>query len=361
MVNRHIIRSLQIMLGVLLILGLLTPSNLPVQAGVTSTIPKVGLITDGGPIDDSGFNQMAYEGLTRAENEGLIDGSTYIPTGDPDIDYAGAIEQCVSDGNALCITVGFVMGDATMAAADTYPGVHFAIVDMTWEDSVYPANLRGLFFAVDEAAYLAGTLAGMMSTTNCIGAIGGMSIPPVDDFIFPFTYAAQWADPGVAVLRDYADSFVDEELGADLAEDQISRGADVIFGVGGMMGQGAVRRAAELGKYIIGVDSDVYLTAFDNGTAPGADKVLTSVIKRVDNAVYHTIQDQVNAEFSSGTTMCDLANGGVGLAPYHEAEAIIPPEVVDSINEVTNSIINGTTDVWAPLWTSTIFLPMAQR
>jgi basic membrane lipoprotein Med (substrate-binding protein (PBP1-ABC) superfamily) len=185
MVSRHLTRSIKILLGSLLILELLTPSNLPVLADVTSELPKVGLITDGGPIDDSGFNQMAYEGLTRAENEGLIDGSTYIPTGDPDIDYAGAIAQCVSDGNGLCITVGFVMGDATMAAADTYPGVHFAIVDMTWEDSVYPDNLRGLFFSVDEAAYLAGTLAGMMSTTNCIGTISGMPIPPVDDFIFP--------------------------------------------------------------------------------------------------------------------------------------------------------------------------------
>lgn len=118
----------------------------------------------------------------------------------------------------------------------------------------------------------------MMSTINCIGTIGGMPIPPVDDFIFPFTYAAQWADPGVAVLRDYGDSFVDEELGADLAEGQISRRADVIFGVGGMMGQGAIRRAAELGKYIIGVDSDFYLTAFENGSIPGAGKVLTSVM-----------------------------------------------------------------------------------
>ncbi len=346
-------------LAVLLLLVLsVFASPRPGQAAQIEVLPKVGLITDGGPIDDRSFNQMAYEGLTRAETDGLIDGTVYIPVAD---EYTAAINQCVSESNVLCITVGFLLADATMSAASANPGVKFMIVDYSWEEPQYPANLRGSFFAVDEAAYLAGTMAGLMSESDKIGVIGGMSIPPVNDFILPYIYGAQWANHGVVAFTRYTNNFEDESVGASAALGLISHGADVIFGVGGQMGNGAIKAAAGQGAWVVGVDVDTYFTAFEAGTVPGSDKLITSVLKKVDNAVYQTIQDQVNNTYSSGTKLYNVANDGVGLALYHEAEDEIPVDVTNQINIVANGIANGSINVHEPYWKYYVYLPVTVK
>lgn len=264
--------------GMILIL-ILTMLALP-QSGATATpdvLPRVGLITDGGPIDDNSFNEMAYAGLHRAQTEGRIQEFVYIPTCSEGIcQYAQAIDACVSDDNDLCITVGFMMADDTMAAANANPYVDFMIADMSWEASQYPVNLRGTYFAVDEAAYLAGTMAGLMSSSNKIGIVGGMSIPAINDFILPYTYGAQWADHEVGVLTNYANNFDNEATGAAWAQTQMNQGADAIFGVGGIMGNGAIKKAAADGAWVVGVDVDTYYTVFEGGTIPGSDRLLTS-------------------------------------------------------------------------------------
>lgn len=347
-----------VILSVLIIF--LFTSNSNSQVSAIMTLPMVGLIPDG-PIDDNGFNQMAYEGLERATTENLVDGTVFPPAGNTEADYVAAIAQCIAAGNSLCITVGFMMGNPTMNAAVNNPSVHFAIVDMTWDDPSYPANLRGMHFSVDEASYLAGTLAGLMTETDKIGIVAGMSIPPVNDFVFPYMYGAQWANPPVYVMIDYANDFGNEALGATIAQSQIDRGADVIFGVGGMMGNGAIKQAGLLGKYSIGVDADTYYTAFGGGTVPGAEYLLTSVMKRVDNAVYETIVAHVNDTFTSGTFVYNVANGGVGLAPYHETEQSIPPEVIDHLNNVAAGIADGSIDIWQPFYTNFAYLPILLR
>ncbi len=303
-------------------------------------------------IDDNGFNEMAVEGLTRAETDLGVNGTIYL-SASPE-DYPVQIAQCVTDGNVLCITIGYDMMDATWNAAGLNPGVNFAIVDVTWED--YPDNLRGITFASEQAGYLAGTLAGLMTTSKVIGAIGGMDIPPVTAFMLPYRYGAQWADHDVVVLFDYANDFMDPDLGAQLAQHQIDQGADVIFGVGGPMGNGAILYAAQAGKWVIGVDADAYYAVFDGGAVDGAEFLLTSALKRVDNAVYDTIADQIAGNFSSGSIMYDLSDEGVGLAPYHEAEASIPQDVQDHVTAVMQGILNGEIDVWEP-WTYRMFLP----
>ena len=239
------------------------------QATAQKSPPLVGLVPDG-PIDDQGFNQMAYEGLMRADSENLIEGNVYLPAGNEYSDYALAISQCVSAGNSLCIAVGFMMGDPLLWAATNHPGTAFAIVDMTWDESTYPANLRGMHFSVDEAAYLAGTLAGLMTETNKIGIVAGMDIPPVNDFVIPYLYGAQWAAPEVYVMVNYANDFSNEAIGADLADFQMGRGADIIFGVGGQMGNGAIKQACSHGVYCVGADVDTYHTAFLKTADPQA-------------------------------------------------------------------------------------------
>ena len=317
----------------------------------------VGLIPDEGGIDDNGFNEMAAAGLARAVTDFSIVSAIYPPASADE--YAAKIAECVSAGNELCITVGYSMMDATMNAAGLNIDVDFAIVDATWD--TYPANLRGMTFASEEVGYLAGTLAGLMSTSKIIGAIGGFPIPPVDNFIFPYQYGAQWADPEVQMLLDYAYNFMNPVLGAQIAQDQMARGADVIFAVAGPTGNGAILQAAQDGAWTIGVDVDVYYSTFGGGTVDGSEYLLTSAMKRVDNAVYHTIEDVVNGTFSSGTMVNNLENEGVGLAPYHDAEASIPQDVQDAVAAVMQSIINGETDVWEPFYKYTINLPITMK
>ena len=345
-------------LGVTMILLLLLLA-LP-QAGQASPpkpIVYIGLIPDTGGIDDNSFNEMAAAGLAQAETDFGVVGTIY-PTS-PENDYPTQIAACVAGGNALCITVGYSMTDATLAAAIANPEVNFAIVDASWE--TYPDNLRGITFNAAQVGYLAGTLAGLMSASNVIGAIGGFPIPPVNDFMFPYQYGAQWADPQVQVLLEYAYNFMDPDLGAQMAEDQIARGADVIFAVAGPTGLGVNITTAQAGKWTIGVDVDVYYTFFGGGAVDGHEYLLTSAMKRVDMAVYHTIEDIVDATFTSGTMVNDLANEGVGLAPYHDAAASIPQAVQDQVAAVAQSIMNGETDVWEPFYKYTVALPIAMK
>lgn len=345
-------------LGVTMILLLLLLA-LP-QAGQASPpkpIVYIGLIPDTGGIDDNSFNEMAAAGLAQAETDFGVVGTIY-PTS-PENDYPTQIAACVAGGNALCITVGYSMTDATLAAAIANPEVNFAIVDASWE--TYPDNLRGITFNAAQVGYLAGTLAGLMSASNVIGAIGGFPIPPVNDFMFPYQYGAQWADPQVQVLLEYAYNFMDPDLGAQMAEDQIARGADVIFAVAGPTGLGVNITTAQAGKWTIGVDVDVYYTFFGGGALDGHEYLLTSAMKRVDMAVYHTIEDIVDATFTSGTMVNDLANEGVGLAPYHDAAASIPQAVQDQVAAVAQSIMNGGTDVWEPFYKYTVALPIAMK
>jgi basic membrane protein A len=349
----------------LILLQVVVPNHQVVSAedlNQPREVIKVGLIPDEGGINDHGFNEMANEGLELAETEFGILGTVY-PTSSID-DYGNQITQCAVDGNALCITVGFMMADATMSAALTYPGVEFAIMDATYES--YPENLRGVTFAVEEAAYLAGVLASLMTSSNVIGSIGGMSIPPVDAFIVPYQYGAQWTNPEIMVLLDYAGTFVDPNLGAQIAQQQMTQGADVIFGVGGPTGNGAILEAAQAGAWVIGVDVDIWYTVFDEGAVAGYEKLLTSVLKRIDQGVFNTIFDLFFIptplrDSNSGTVVYGFAEGGVGFAPYHAAETSIPNEIEDQIEAIAQGIIAGEIDVWAPYYTQFIYLPLTMH
>ncbi|MEL7645282.1 MAG: BMP family ABC transporter substrate-binding protein [Anaerolineaceae bacterium] len=346
---RHLILGVTVIL--LILLFALPQAG---QASYPKSIINIGLIPDVGGIDDASFNEMAAAGLAQAETDFGVIGTVY-PTSVVE-DYPDKIAECVAAGNALCITVGYSMMDATLSAANANPGVNFATVDASWE--IYPANLRGITFNSAQAGYLAGTLAGLMSASHVIGAIGGFPIPPVDHFMVPYQYGAQWADPQVQVLLEYAYNFGDPDLGAQMAQDQIARGADVIFAVAGPTGNGVNLATAMAGKWTIGVDVDVYYTIFGGGTVDGHEYLLTSAMKRVDMAVYHTIEDIVDATFASGTMVNDLANEGVGLAPYHDAAASVPQDVQDQVTAVAQSILNGGVDVWEPFYKYSIALPI---
>ncbi len=318
---------------------------------------SVGLIPDESGVGDMSFNWMAYQGLLRAETDLGVVGSVYTPTGPAD--YAAKIQQCVDDGNVLCVSVGFSMSDATWAAAAANPGVDFAIGDGTWES--YPENLRGVTYASEQVGYLAGTLAGLMTGSDVVGGVGGMEIPPVVAFLEPYRYGTQCANSEAGVIISYTGTFNDPDLGAQVAQAQMAQGADVIFAAAGPTGNGAILTATQSGAWAIGVDVDQWVTVFESGSVPGSDKLLTSAMKRIDNAVYDTIADEVMFAFTPGAVVYDLAVDGVGLAPFHEADPYIPQAVKDAVEAVRQGILSGTIDVWQPCGLHRIYLPVVLR
>lgn len=335
------------------IAGLIVLLGLQTQPPAMAQPVTVGFIPDQSGVSDDGWNSFAYQGLLRAESELGVVGTVYTPT--DFADYGPKLQQCVDDGNDLCISSSFLLFDATMNAANSNPGTLFGLIDVPYDS--YPDNLRSMIFASDEAGYLAGTLAGLMSQSDVIGAVAGVQILPVVAFADGYKHGAQCSNPAAYVLINYTGTFVDRDLGAQVAQDMITQGADVIFGVGGLTGVGAVLSATQSGVWGIGVDFDWYVTVFEDGAVDGSDKLLTSAMKRVDNVVFYTISDVVSGTFTSGATLYDLEVDGVGLAPFHEADPWLDQSVRDALDSVAQGIIAGTIDPGDSCRTY-IYLPM---
>lgn len=324
------------------------------QAAYAAT--KVGLVTDIATLSDKGLNWVSYQGLLRAQDDFGIVGTVY--TSISAADYTPNLQQCVVDGNALCISIGFPTSSAMSAVAAANPTTKFAILDSWLAD--YPSNLRGVVFYVNDAAYLAGVLAASMSQTGMVADIGAMEIPPIWDYTLPFRNGARCASPGATALLAYAGDFGDPDLGAQVAQSLIAQGADVVLGAGGASGAGVVLTATQSGKWGIGIDVDYYYALFDSGAIAGSDRLLTSVVKKLDTAVYLAICDVMSDTFTAGTVRYGLAEDGVGLAPYHEADSAVPSDVKAYIEQVRLEIIAGRIDV-NRVFCHCVYLPLIWR
>ncbi len=319
------------------ILGFIVLLLTAVAAAQTARVSQVGLVTDVGKVDDRTFNEFAYKGMMRAVKEfGLK--SAFIETQQP-TDYEKNIEQFASAGYEMIITVGFMLGDATKKMAQKYPQVRFAIVDFAYDPAV--ENIAGLVFTEDQSGFLAGALAGLMTRSQTVGIVAGIAIPPVIKFRQGYEAGVRHVCATCEVLGVYMDSFTDPARGKTAALSQIDEGADVIFGAGGPTGSGAILGAAQMGVWVIGVDQDEYNTTFKQGRAPGANKILSSAMKRVDNAVYGAIKRAVEGTFAGGTQVYDARNIGVGLAPFHDSDTAIPETVKAKLREITAALRAG--------------------
>ena len=300
--------------------------------------PKVGLVTDVGRIDDGTFNQYAYQGLERAVKEFNLT-STYIETAHQD-DGEGNILMLIEDHCQIIIVVGQGLAEVIERVAVAYPQVRFITVDFSLFKTL--PNVTSLVFAEDQAGFLAGALAGFMTESNVLGVIAGEEIPPVVKFYKGFAHGAKHTNPKVQVIGEYVGSFNDPEKGRSAAQALTQQGADVVFAPAGLTGSGAIQRAAELGAWVIGVDQDEWYTTFDGGQAPGADRLLSSAVKRVDNAVYAAIRRIVRKkEAPTPVTTCDVTNEGISLAPYHASEDAIPEEAKGRLDEIVTSLRSG--------------------
>ncbi len=319
------------------VLGFIVLLLTAVAAAQTARVSQVGLVTDVGKVDDRTFNEFAYKGMMRAVKEfGLK--SAFIETQQP-TDYEKNIEQFASAGYEMIITVGFMLGDATKKMARKYPQVRFAIVDFAYDPAV--ENIAGLVFTEDQSGFLAGALAGLMTRSQTVGIVAGIAIPPVIKFRQGYEAGVRHVCATCEVLGVYMDSFTDPARGKTAALSQIDEGADVIFGAGGPTGSGAILGAAQMGVWVIGVDQDEYNTTFKQGRAPGANKILSSAMKRVDNAVYGAIKRAVEGTFAGGTQVYDARNIGVGLAPFHDSDKAIPETVKAKLREIATALRAG--------------------
>jgi basic membrane protein A len=309
-------------------------SDVATSEGATT----VCLVTDLGRINDGSFNQSAYEGMLRAEADfGLT--TKYIET-QAQTDYEANIATCLDEGFDVIVTVGFLIYDATIAAAKANPEVYFIGVDQFPAEAV--ENFVGIQFREDQAGYLAGAMAALMSESGKIGGVYGIEIPPVVKFRNGFEQGAKHINPDIELFGVYIPDFIAPQLGAETAEAFIAEGVDVVFGAGGPTGSGGIVRAAELGAFVIGVDKDEYLSTFGEGETPGADRIITSAVKRVDNGVYDMIAAVVEggAGFPADSLyLMDASIDGVGFAPAHDAP--VPEEVTAQVQAIFEELAAG--------------------
>lgn len=298
---------------------------------------RVGLVTDVGRIDDGTFNQYAYEGLSRAAQEYGLE-MEVIQTASP-AEYDANIRRLIERGCAVIVTIGSTTGPAVERLAVRYPSVHFIVVDH--EPLPESHNVTGLVFAEDQAGFLAGALAGLMTERETVAFVGGVDVLPVRRFRRGFEHGVAFTNRRAKVVHAYTDSFTDLQAGEEGARKVMEQGADVIFAAAGASGGQAIRVAAQHGTWVIGSDLDQWVTTFKGGEAPGAERLLTTAVKRVDQAVYTAIGHALQGRLRSGVLRFDVANEGVGLAPYHAADMAVPSEVRGKIREIAEGLRLG--------------------
>ncbi|HET7572422.1 MAG TPA: BMP family ABC transporter substrate-binding protein [Gaiellaceae bacterium] len=301
--------------------------------GSSAAKPLVVLVTDIGQLNDHGFNQLAYEGLKRAQRELGIDGRVYQSASSQD--YIPNLARAAQQGAVLVVSVGFDQANAIATAAKKFPHTNFAIIDVDQRDlKGNPQNVEGIVFSEQEVGYLAGYLAGLMEKGRGgaarIGSVGGEKQPPVDRYIAGYQAGARKADPGIGLLNAYSQDWVDQTKCKVDALNQIQGGANIVFQVAGGCGLGVIDAAKQKQVWAIGVDADQsYL----------GPQVLTSAMKRVDNSVYDTVKQVLDGTFAGGTnSRFSLANDGVGLGKISPK---VPKAYVEKVDAIRKQIVAG--------------------
>ena len=318
------------------------PAEEPAEETPTTDV-KAAMVTDVGGLGDKSFNDLSYEGLKRAEEELGVE--IEVLESKEITDYETNIDTLANAGYSPIFAVGFLMTDTVVKLAPTYPDTYFAGVDEYYDP--VPANAVGLNFKEQEGSYLAGVVAGLatkdtfsdkLNADNVIGFVGGMDVPLIKKFEAGFIAGAKSVNPDVKVVSLYTGNFTDQAKGKELGLSLIEQKADVIYAAAGACGLGTIQACQEKGALFIGVDADQYLTVPGSG-----DVMLTSMMKRVDNAVFETIKLVVEDKFPAGQlAFFGLAEGGVDLAPFHDFESVIPQTITDAVDKAREDIISGT-------------------
>ncbi|SDY65392.1 basic membrane protein A [Proteiniborus ethanoligenes] len=296
---------------------------------------KVGLLTGVAGLGDKSFNDLAYDGAKQAEKELNIELKVVEP-----IDLAsteGLLRDLANAGNDMVIGVGFDMAEPMNIVSQEFPDTKFAIVDAVVEQP----NVQSLTFKEHEGSFLIGALTALMTETNKVGCIPAMDIPFLNRFTNAYEQGVKYINKDIEVIvqpigSDFS-AFNDPGKAKNIAASMYSQGIDIIYPVAGGSGTGLFEAAKDANKYALGINSD------QDYMAEGL--VLASMMKRVDVAVFESIQDVVDKSFVGELKLFGLENNGVGLSEMKYTKDIIGEEVINKLEEIKKGIIDGTIEV----------------
>ena len=300
------------------------------------------MATDVGGLGDKSFNDGAYQGLQMAK-EKLGNVEIKVIESKQQTDYIPNLSGLAEDGSDIVFAVGFLMEQAVKEVAANYPDTYFAGIDIGAGEKA-PDNFQGILYKEEQAGYLAGVVAGMMTKKhadkseklndkNVVGVVLGMLIPPVEKYEVGFIQGVHSVNPDCQVLSVTSGSFTDQAKGKEAALAMIEKGADIVFHAAGLTGLGAIQAAKEEGVMAIGVDVD------QNNVAPNT--VLTSAEKKIPRTVFLAVKSVVEGNFEGGTKVYGLQQDAVGIAPFHSFEDVVPQEVKDAVEQAKKDILAG--------------------
>ncbi|PCJ91897.1 MAG: BMP family ABC transporter substrate-binding protein [Hyphomicrobiales bacterium] len=292
---------------------------------------KPALIFDMGGKFDKSFNEAAYNGAEKFKSD------TGISYAEFEITNASQREQALRNfarrGHNPIIVMGFAQAEAMNKVSAEFPDLKFGIIDMV----VDQPNVRSVVFNEHEGSYLVGLLAGMKSETGTVGFVGGMDIPLIRKFACGYVQGVKAANPDAKVIQnmtgDTPSAWNDKVKGGEITQAQIDAGADVVYAAAGATGIGVLQKAKDAGKFSIGVDS--------NQNYLHSGSVLTSMLKRVDVAVYNAFMDAKNDTFATGFNVLGLAEDGVGWALDEHNKDLITADMKMAVEQARADIISG--------------------
>jgi basic membrane protein A len=299
------------------------------------------MATDVGGLGDQSFNDGAYQGLQMAKEELGVE--IRVVESKQQTDYIPNLTGLAEDGSNIVFAVGFLMEKAVKEAASKMPDTKFAGIDIgASEDD--PDNFKGILYKEEQAGYLAGIVAGMMTKEyageseklnddNVVGVVLGMFIPPVEKYEVGFIQGVKRVNPDCEVLSVTAGSFTDQAKGKEAAVAMIDKGADIVFHAAGLTGLGSIQAAKEQGVTAIGVDVD------QNHVAP--ETVITSAEKKIPRTVFLAVKEVVEDNFEGGTNVYGLQQNAVGISPFHSFDDVVPQAVKDELDKAREEILNG--------------------
>lgn len=328
------------------------PTTAPPAAALVTPYPQDQLsnflacqVTDTGGIDDKSFNATAWKGVQDAIDQLGVQGQ--FLESQQQTDYEKNIQAFLDQNCNIIITVGFLLGDATKAAAEANPTVPFSIVDFAYDPTI--PNVLGQVFNTQEAAFMAGYVAAGATKTGTVASFGGLQIPTVtvfmDGFVLGVRYYNEQNNADVQALGWdpeaqtglFVGNFESTDDGRRMGESLMDEGADIIMPVAGPVGLGTAAAAQQRGDvYIIGVDNDWTQTAPEY-----ADIVLTSVLKKMDITTLQAIQSVADGTFEGGVVVGTLENTGVDLAPFYDLASLVPEQVQSDLDTIRQGIISG--------------------
>lgn len=308
---------------------------------------KIALVTDLSGVNDHSFNEGIYNGIkaAQAKHPDLIEMSVFESKQQED--FTTAIERFAENGINIIFTSGFMMADVTKDMATNYADTTFIIIDSTYMNDEYTHNLVSITFDETEPGYLAGVVAGGLTSKYSsaisgfnadkkIGVIKGMAIAPVDRYALGFANGVKSVCSDCEIKTSVVNSFTDQNKAEKMATDLYKSGVDIIFPIAGLAGLGVIKAAQAQKGYVVGVDND------QNYIAP--NNIITSAMKKIDVAVSDTIESIVNGKLETGKNyVYSVQNNGVGIAPFHGFADKIPADLKKLVDKAAQDIKSGAT------------------